>query len=99
MCRPQLRRLDVAFVSSIPVPKAISTRPSQDLQLHANAAIVGADPFFFTRTDQLVALAARHALAAIYDPLNTSNTSASIAFSHPHTVRGRGSAANLRGPW
>jgi putative ABC transport system substrate-binding protein len=36
------------------------------VQLHAGAAIVHADPYFTTRRDQLVALAARHAVPTIY---------------------------------
>jgi putative tryptophan/tyrosine transport system substrate-binding protein len=37
------------------------------VELHAGALVVGADPFFNSRREQLVALASRHAVAAIYE--------------------------------
>src|SRR5437870_9531362 len=37
------------------------------VQLHAGGLVVSADPFYSSRRDQLVALASRHAVPAIYE--------------------------------
>src|SRR5262249_24972904 len=47
------REIDAAFASFV--------------QQRVNAIVVGADSFFLSRRDQLVGLAARHALPAIYN--------------------------------
>jgi putative ABC transport system substrate-binding protein len=56
----------------LPILKAsteseIDTAFASLVQLHACAILIGSDPFFAGRREQLVALAARHAVPAIYE--------------------------------
>jgi putative tryptophan/tyrosine transport system substrate-binding protein len=44
----------------------IDTAFASLVELHADALVVGADPFFFNQREQLVALASLHAVPAIY---------------------------------
>src|SRR5262245_45381201 len=51
----------------MPAASAISTPPSRaSSKHHVNAIIIGADSLFLSRREQLVGLAARHALPTIY---------------------------------
>jgi hypothetical protein len=47
-------------------PIAISKRPSQLSEQRVGAVLVGTGPLYSRRTEQLAALAARHALPTIY---------------------------------
>jgi putative ABC transport system substrate-binding protein len=56
----QLQILNATSESEIETPFAML------VQMHAGALLVGTDPFFFGRREQLAALAAYHAVPAIY---------------------------------
>jgi putative ABC transport system substrate-binding protein len=49
-------------------------------QLHAGALLVGNDGFFTSRRDQLVALASRHAVPAIYDQRGFADSGGLISY-------------------
>jgi putative tryptophan/tyrosine transport system substrate-binding protein len=71
---PMIRNMQEAARSKgvqLPILKAdteseIDAAFASLVQLHAGALVVGADPFLSSRREQLVALASRHAVPAIY---------------------------------
>jgi putative tryptophan/tyrosine transport system substrate-binding protein len=56
-------RLDILKAS---VENEINAAFATLVRLHGDAVVVGADPFFFSRRDQLLALAAQYAVPAMY---------------------------------
>ncbi len=63
------------------------------VQLHAGALLVGGDLFFFSRRDQLVALAARHAVPAIYRRREFTEAGGLISYGTSFTAVGRQAGA------
>ena len=62
------------------------------VQLHAGALVVGPDPFFNSRREQIVALASRHAVPAIYERREFAASGGLISYGPslkaPSTARG-----------
>src|SRR5262245_47652208 len=66
MCRRRRARLASRSLSKTPAANATSTPRSPHLSSSAPARSLSADPLFYTRRQQLAAMATRHALPAIY---------------------------------
>ena len=63
------------------------------LQVDAGAVLVGGDLFFFGRRDQLVALAARHAVPAIYERREFAEAGGLISYGPSFTAGARSAGA------
>jgi putative ABC transport system substrate-binding protein len=59
------------------------------VQLHIGALLVGTDPFFSSRRDQLVALSARHAVPAIYEYREFAVAGGLISYGPSQTTASR----------
>jgi putative ABC transport system substrate-binding protein len=70
-----IREIDVAFQTLV--------------QMRTGALLVGTDPFLLSRREQLVALAARHGIAAIYDGRDFTEAGGLVSYgaSFPDAVR------------
>jgi ABC-type uncharacterized transport system substrate-binding protein len=70
-----IREIDVAFQTLV--------------QMRTGALLVGTDPFLLSRREQLVALAARHGIAAIYDGRDFTEAGGLMSYgaSFPDAVR------------
>ena len=64
----------------------IDTAFASLVQLHAGALVVGADPFLSSRREQLVALASRHAVPAIYAWREFADSGGLISYGSSLTV-------------
>ena len=62
-------------------------------QLHAGALLIAGDLFFFSRRDQLVALAARYAAPAIYERREFTESGGLISYGASFTEVGRQAGA------
>ena len=81
--RVQLRILYCASANEIEAAFAALVEP------HPSALVVGADPFFFSRREQLVALAAHHAVPAIYFEREFVTGGGLISYGMSFTANGR----------